>query len=61
MSILLGKEVVAIIFGTSFELGIHGVYVNSSIVDEGALVKQVSVRLRADSFQLYSIELIQGF
>ena len=33
------KEVVFLVIGSLPWLGIHGVYVNSSIVDEGPLVK----------------------
>ena len=32
-------------------LGVHGVYVNSSTVDEGGPIPNSSTRLRVDSFQ----------
>jgi hypothetical protein len=43
-------------------LGICGICVNSSIVNEGTLVlKKSSTRLSADSLQLDSSSLMQGF
>ena len=43
----------------SYGLGIHGIYVSSSIVDEGTLIKnKSSIRLRVNSFQVGSSRLI---
>ena len=55
------KEAVFLVIGSLPWLGIRGVYVNSSIVDEGASSKNKSfTRLMADSFRLGSTMLIQG-
>lgn len=43
-------------------LGVRDIYINSSIVDEGGLVKKKSpIRLRANSFKFKSITLVKDF